>query len=131
MYLLYAGQDLEELFVDRLSSGCQDGSVFFGYQEVSAESVQDLLLRFHLLPLGYEAGGFFQHRYSLSVGSFNVAAHIRAVSVQATDSSPDAFKLLVKLSSMFFTIHVPTYFRDLTKVLDDFAIALDNLLLHI
>jgi hypothetical protein len=60
-----------------------------------------------------------------------VAAHIRAVSVQATDSSPDAFKLLVKLSSMFFTIRVPTYFRDLTKVLDDFAIALDDLLLDI
>jgi hypothetical protein len=98
MYFLYAGQDLEEVFVDRLSSGCQSSGVFFRYQEVGAKGVQDLLLRFDLLPLSDEACGFFQDRSSLSVGSLNMTAHISAISVQATDSTSDTFELLVELS---------------------------------
>lgn len=131
MYLLYAGQDLEKLLIDGLSSGGQDSGVFFRYQEVSAEGVQNLLLRFDLLPLGYEACGFLQDGSSFSVGSFNMTAHIRAVRIQATDSSSDTFQLLVKISPMFVILGVLAYFCNLAKVLDNLAIALDDILLHI
>lgn len=76
---------------------------------------EQLLLFFNLSFAIQDHLSLIKHRTRLSVGSSNVLSHFRTAVIQAGYSQTNAFELLSHLA----------------KVLDNFAIALDEFLLNI
>ena len=113
--LLYAGEDAEEFIVDWLRAGREGRLILLGEHKVGIECIEQLLLFFNLSFAVQNHLGFIEHRTCLTIGSSDVLSHFRTAVIQAGDCCTNAFKLLGHLA----------------KVLDNFAIALDEFLLNI
>lgn len=113
--LLDTSEDAEEVIVDWLRAGCERCLILLGEHKVGVESIEQLLLSFNLSFAIQDDLGFIQHRTRLSIGGSDVLPHFCAAVIQAGDRRTNAFELLSHLA----------------KVLDNFAIALDEFLLNI